>query len=158
MATMRSAADEFLAQRRIAVTGVSRTPGSHGGNTIYTQLRARGFDVVPVNPHAEAAEGDPCYPDLASVPGGVGAVVIATAPAHALGTVEQAAALGVRYVWLHRGPGPASVDPDAVAYGRAHGLTVLDGGCPLMFGAASDRTHRAMCRLLTLTGAVPRRV
>lgn len=158
MGTMRSAADEFLAQRRIAVTGVSRTPGSHGGNTIYTQLRERGFDVVPVNPNAAVAEGDACYRDLASVPGGVGAVVVATAPAHALGTVQQAAALGVRYVWLHRGPGPASVDPAAVAFGRAQGMTVLDGGCPLMFGAASDRTHRVLCRLLTVTGAVPRRV
>jgi predicted CoA-binding protein len=158
MATMRAAAEEFLSRGRIAVTGVSRTPGSHGGNTVYTRLRERGFDVVPVNPHTATAEGDACYPDLASVPGGVDAVVIATSPAHALATVEQAEALGVRYVWLHRGPGPASVDPEAVAYGRAHGMTVLDGGCPLMFGRASDPTHRVMCRLLTLTGAVPRRV
>jgi hypothetical protein len=51
-----------------------------------------------------------------------------------------------------------SVDAAAVAEGRARGLTVIDGGCPLMFGAPSDRAHRVMCRLMTLTGRVPRRV
>jgi len=155
---LREAADRFLAARRIAVTGVSRTPGSHGGNVVYRRLRETGYEVFAVNPNAEAAEGDPAYPDLSAIPGGVDAVVVATRPEHAAATVREAAALGIGQVWMHRSVDAGSVDEAAVADGRARGLTVIDGGCPLMFGAPSDRTHRAMCRLMTVTGRVPRRV
>jgi hypothetical protein len=35
MATMKEAATEFLSKKRIAVVGVSRTPGgAHGGNVV----------------------------------------------------------------------------------------------------------------------------
>ena len=35
VATMKEAASEFLANKRIAVTGVSRTPKGHGANVVY---------------------------------------------------------------------------------------------------------------------------
>jgi predicted CoA-binding protein len=154
----RDAATRFLAHRRIAVTGVSRDPANHGSNIVYQRLRERGYEVAAVNPNAESVEGDPCYPDLSSVPGGVDAVVIATSAAHAEGTMREAVDLGITDVWMHRSFGPGSVSASAAAYGREHGVTVIDGGCPLMYGPASDGGHRFMCRLLTLTGAVPRTV
>ena len=83
MPTMKEAAAEFLANKRIAVTGVSRSAKDHGGNTIFRRLRDRGYDVFPVNPNADEVEGVTSYHDLASIPGGVDAVVIATAPARA---------------------------------------------------------------------------
>ncbi|MBN9326079.1 MAG: CoA-binding protein [Cellulomonas sp. 73-145] len=152
------AAAEFLSQRRIAVTGVSRTPASHGANVVYKTLRDKGYEVVAVNPNATTVEGDPCYPDLASVPGGVDAVVIATGPDHADETMQQAMDAGVGHVWMHRSVDKGSVSATATALGRSHGITVIDGGCPLMYGAASDPGHRFMCRLFTLTGRVPRKV
>lgn len=78
MSTIRQAAATFLNNRRIAVTGVSRNPQGHGSNTVYQRLRARGYQVFAVNPNAETVEGDKAYPDLASIPGGVDAVVIGT--------------------------------------------------------------------------------
>jgi predicted CoA-binding protein len=155
---MRQAATDFLKQRRIAVTGVSRSPADHGGNAVYVRLRDRGYEVFAVNPNAETVEGDRAYPSLSAIEGGVDAVVVATAPSHALATVQEAADLGIWYVWMHRGPGAGSVSSQATALGRERGLTVLDGGCPLMFGPTSDPGHRFMCRLLSLTGAVPRTV
>ena len=158
MTSTKAAAERFLAAQRIAVTGVSRTPGSHGANVVYVRLRETGYDVFAVNPHAETVEGDPCFPDLASIPGGVEAVVIGTRPAHAAETFREAAELGIDQVWMHRSVDAGSVDDAATAYGRAHGMTVIDGGCPLMFGRPSDRTHRVMCRFMTWTGRVPRTV
>jgi predicted CoA-binding protein len=78
MPTIKEAATEFLARRRVAVTGVSRTPENHGSNIVYKRLRDRGYEVFAINPNAESVEGDPCYRDLRSVPGGVEAVVIGT--------------------------------------------------------------------------------
>lgn len=153
------AAQEFLTCTRIAVTGVSRDPKGEASNGIFRRLRERGYTVFAVNPLATEVEGgEPAYPDLASIPGGVEAVVIATRPEHALATVREAAATGVRQVWMHRSFGAGSVDPEAVRVGREAGLTVIDGGCPLMFGPASDRGHRLMCRWFTMTGKVPKTV
>lgn len=157
--TIAEAAAEFLAKKRIAVTGVSRkVDGGHGSNQVFRRLRERGYEVFPVNPNAEVVEGVRAYPDLRSIPGGVEAVVIATRPERAMDTVRECAELGIRHVWMHRGTGGGSVSPEATAWGRAHGVTVIDGGCPLMFGPCADLGHRTMRGLLTLTGHVPRRV
>ena len=158
MVKVRDAAEDFLSIRRVAVTGVSRTPSGHGSNTVYQRLRSRGYEVFAVNPEADTVEGDPCYPSLAAIPGGVGAVVIATRPERAEGTMREAVELGISHVWMHRSFGAGSVSAPATEYGRAHGVTVIDGGCPLMFGDVSDGGHRFMCHLLTLTGKVPRTV
>lgn len=158
MPTMKQAASEFLAQKRIAVTGVSRNPKGHGSNVVYQRLRDRGYQVFAINPNADQVEGDPCYHDLRSVPDGVDAVVIATSPAHAEDTMRECIELGVKQVWMHRGPGAGSVSPAAVADGRAHGITVLDGGCPCMFDKTADVGHKVMRPMLTMTKHVPRRV
>jgi uncharacterized protein len=154
----RTAATRFLENRRIAVTGVSRTPSGHGSNVVFARLKERGYEAFAVNPHADEIEGGPCYPDLASIPGGVTAVVIGTRPEHADTTMREAVDLGITQVWMHRSFGTGSVSATATDYGRAHGVTVIDGGCPLMYGPTSDGGHRFMCRLMTLTGKVPRRV
>lgn len=158
MSTIQHAATEFLAAKRVAVTGVSRTGGNHGSNVVYQRLRDRGYEVYAVNPNAETVEGDPSYPDLASIPGGVEAVVIGTRPSTAEQTMHECAELGITQVWMHRMLGEGSVSEAATDYGRRHGITVIDGGCPCMFGPTADPGHRVMKVLGTLNGHVPRRV
>jgi predicted CoA-binding protein len=158
MQKIKQAASEFLAGRRVAVTGVSREPNSHGSNVVYKRLRERGYEVFAVNPNADKVEGDRCYPDLRSIPGGVDGVVIGTRPETAELTMRECADLGIKHVWMHKGPGPGSVSPTAAEYGREHGITVIDGGCPLMFEPTSDPGHRVMRRICALTGKLPRRV
>jgi len=156
--TMKDAATEFLSHKRIAVTGVSHAPKGHGANAVYLRLRSRGYDVVPINPNAEQVEGDTCYPDLKSVPGGVEAVVIGTRPSRAEATMHECVDLGIKDVWMHRGPGAGSVSDEAAAYGREHGLTVIPGGCPCMFDPTADGGHKAMRWMFGLTGHVPKQV
>jgi predicted CoA-binding protein len=144
MQGVEEAAAAFLANKRVAVTGVSRTPRSHGSNNVYKRFRERGYDVFAVNPNAHEVEGDRCYPDLESIPGGVQAVVIGTRPEIAEDTLHECAELGIKQVWMHRGPGGGSVSDTATEYGRQHGITVIDGGCPLMFAPTSDLGHRLM--------------
>ena len=155
MATVADAAADFLAQRRIAVAGVSREAASHGGNVVYKRLRERGYQVFAVNPNADTVEGDPCYRDLASIPGGVDGVVIATNPAATGAVVEDCVRLGIRRVWMHRSFGGGSVSDDAVAAGRAAGLTVIAGACPLMFDPAADFGHKCMRWVLGMTASRP---
>lgn len=153
---IEDAAAEFLANKRIAVTGVSRKPAQHGSNVVYRRLRERGYQVFAVNPNAAEVEGDLCFPDLKSIPGGVDAVVIATSAARALATMRECAELGIQHVWMHRALGAGSVSEEAAAWGRQSGMRVIAGGCPLMFDPAADAGHKIMRPLLTLTGKVPR--
>jgi predicted CoA-binding protein len=158
MHTIKEAATEFLGQKRVAVTGVSREPKGHGSNVVYKRLRERGYEAFAVNPNADEVEGDRCYHDLGEIPGGVEAVVIGTRPELADETMRECVELGIGHVWMHRGPGAGSVSPTAAAYGREHGVAVIDGGCPCMFGPTADTGHKAMRFVFTLTGGVPKRV
>jgi hypothetical protein len=156
MQPIKEAASEFLTKKRVAVTGVSRTPKSHGSNVVYRRLRERGYDVYAVNPNADEVEGDRSYKDLTSIPGGVEAVVIGTRPEIAEDTMHECAELGIKHVWMHWGAGGSSVSDTATDYGRQHGITVIDGGCPLMFGPTADVGHKIMRRVLA--GHVPKEV
>jgi predicted CoA-binding protein len=144
MQTIKDAATTFLASKRIAVTGVSRSPKDHGANTVFTRLRDRGYEVFAINPNATEVEGVASYRDLKSVPGGVDAVVIGTRPEIADETMRECAELGISQVWMHRGPGAGSVSASATDYGRKQGITVIDGGCPCMFDPTADFGHKVM--------------
>jgi uncharacterized protein len=156
MQNIQEAAAAFLANKRVAVTGVSRTPRTHGSNNIYRRLRERGYEVFAVNPNTDEVEGDQSYQDLKSIPGGVEAVVIGTRPEIAEDTMRECAELSIKHVWMHRGPGAGSVSGAATRYGRQHGITVIDGGCPLMFGPTADLGHKIM--RLVYAGHVPKQV
>lgn len=155
---IKQAAEAFLANERIAVTGVSRNGSEHGANVVYKRLRDRGYTVFAVNPNADEVEGDPAYLDLKSIPGGVQAVVIGTRADRADATMHECADLGVSWVWMHRSFGDGSVSDTATAFGREHGINVIDGGCPLMFAPTADTGHRVMKTIFTLAGHVPRKV
>ena len=144
MQPINEAAAQFLSTKRIAVTGVSRTGHAHGANTVFKRLRDRGSHVFAVNPNAAQVEDTRSYPDIASIPAGVEAVVIGTAADKAEATMRECVELGITRVWMHRAYGPGSVSDPAAAYGREHGVTVIDGGCPLMFGPTADLGHKAL--------------
>lgn len=153
MPTLQEAVNDFLAQRRIAVAGVSRSDGA--ANLLYRKLRDSGYDVFAVNPKATTVEGDPCYPDLASLPERPDGVVIVTPPETVLPLVQTCVDLGIPRVWMHRSFGTGSVSEEAVAYGRDHGLTVIPGACPVMFIDPVDGGHTCMRWILKLTGKLP---
>jgi hypothetical protein len=157
MPALETKVHDFLAQKRIAVAGVSRSSGQ-AANLVYKRLRDRGYTVFAVNPNAETVEGDRCYHDLKSIEGGVDGVVVATTPTVAEQVVHDCADLGIERVWLHGSFGTGSRSDRATDYGREHGIQVIDGGCPCMFGKTADFGHQCMRGILSLTGGLPKEV
>lgn len=155
--TLETKVQDFLAQKRIAVAGVSRDNGQHRpGNLIYRRLKATGHDVFPVNPHMWTFEGDRCYPDVQSVPGGLDGVVIVTRPETTERIVRDCSDAGIHRVWIHQSVGKgSSVSREAVEYCRQHDISVIAGACPMMFGPGADFGHVCMRWLLKLTGGLP---
>jgi predicted CoA-binding protein len=149
--------NEFLAQKRIAVAGVSRDNSRHpAANLIYRRLMKTGHDVFAVNPHMQSFEGARCYPDLRSIPGGVDGVVIVTRPETTESIVHECSDAGVRRVWMHQSMGTgSSVSPEALEYCRQHDINVIAGACPMMYGPGVDFGHTCMRVILKLTGGLP---
>lgn len=157
MTTLKEAVDDFLAQERIAVAGVSRS-GDVAANAIYRKLRDAGYQVYPTNPNADTVEGDACYSDLKSIPGGVSGVVVATHPDVTYAVVQECVDIGVKRIWLHRSFGQGSVSDSAVALAREKGLTIIPGGCPMMFVEPVDFGHKCIRWLSNATGGLPKEV
>lgn len=153
--TLRETIDDFLAQKRIAVAGVSRS-NDQAANLIYRKLRDAGYRVFAVNPNAEEVEGDSAWPDLASLPEKPDGVVAATAPAATVEVVRQAIGQGIPRVWMHRSFGEGSVSKEAVELCREHGIAVIPGACPMMYCQPVDVGHKCIRFLLKLTGGLPR--
>jgi len=151
---LREAVDDFLGRQHLAVAGVSRN-STEAANLIYRKLRDAGYHVSAINPNAERVEGDPCYPHLQALPEPPEGVVIATAPAVTMEVVKDCVEQGVKRVWMHRSFGAGSVSEEAVAYGRAQGLTVIDGGCPMMFCEPVDVGHKCIRWVAKVTGKMP---
>jgi predicted CoA-binding protein len=145
----------FLEGRRIAVAGVSRK-GDTAANAVFKKLRDSGYEVFPVNPNAQTVEDVICYPDIASIPGQLDGVVIATHPDIAAAIVGQCKARGVARVWFHRSFGAGSVSDEAVRECKRLGIDAIVGGCPLMFCEPVDVAHRCMRWWLQRGGRVPR--
>jgi predicted CoA-binding protein len=157
MRTLREAADDFLAQHRVAVAGVSHD-SNQPASLIFRRLRDTGHEVFPVNPNAEEVEGAHCFDSVRAIPDGVDGVVIVTPPNVTLDVATDCARAGVPRVWIHRGVGPGSSSEEAVAFCHEHGISVIPGGCPCMFGPTADPGHKCLRAMLNLTGKLPRTV
>jgi predicted CoA-binding protein len=126
------------------------------GNIIYRRLKTTGHDVFAVNPQMRTFEGDRCYPDLQSIPGGVDGVVIITRPETTERIVRDCNDAGVSRVWMHQSLRKgSSVSPEAVEYCRQHGISVIAGACPMMYGDGADFGHTCMRWILRVTGGLP---
>jgi uncharacterized protein len=155
MARIPEPVSAFLEGKRIAVAGVSRGSGS-AANPVYRKLRDSGYEVFPVNPNASKVEGVTCYPDVASIPGDLDGVVVATHPEVSVRVVRQAVERKIPRVWLHRSFGQGSVSAAAVQECEKSGIACIVGGCPLMYRDPVDIGHRCFRALLGWLGRVPR--
>ena len=158
MAKIDDLVQDFLAQKTIAVAGVSGTRET-GGNLNYRTLKRRGYRVYADNPRISIFDGAPCYPDLKSIPEKPDAVFMLTSPRVTEQIVQQCVELGIKHVWMHclmgtrpgLSPRTTSVSQAAVALCRANGIAVIPGTCPAQF-LRSDFAHGMMRGLWAMLG------
>ena len=149
--THKERVQDFLAQKRIAVCGLSRSKDS-GAGAVYLKLRNHGYQVFPIHPSAEALHGDQCYPNLSAIPGGVDAVFVMNSPDVTEKIVDEATKLGIKRVWMHNNTvAPTSVSQAAVDQCRKADVNVIAVGCPMMF-LEPDFFHNCMGWMIRLTG------
>jgi uncharacterized protein len=144
---------DFLAQKKIAVVGVSNQRDT-GCNSNYLKFKNAGYQVYTVNPHISTYDGAPCYPDLKSIPEKPDAVFIFANPKVTEMIVGQCVELGIKHVWMHcmmgtkpgLAAGMTSVSREAVEMCKANGIAVIPGTCPNQF-LQPDPFHGVMRRM-----------
>ena len=149
---------DFLAQKKIAVVGVSDKRDT-GCNLAYKKFKENGYQVYPVNPRMSTYEGGTCYADLKSIPEKVDAVFVLTSPKVTEQVIQQCVDLGFKRVWMHcmmgtkpgLAAGMSSVSQSAVEICNANGIAVIPGSCPNQF-LKPDFGHAMMRGMWRLFG------
>lgn len=156
MPTMQEMVTDFLAQKRIAVAGMSRSPGQTP-NMIYKKLKDMGHEVYAINPNAQTIGGEPCYPDVKSTPVRVDAVMIVTNSKDTDQVVRDCAEAGIKRVWMHcSSMHGSSASESAIQFCHDNGITVIPAGCPFMYCEGADIFHRGMKWWMNRTGKLPK--
>ncbi|MCJ7503046.1 MAG: CoA-binding protein [Acidobacteriia bacterium] len=149
--TSKAAVADFVSQRKLAVVGVSRKKMKFG-NLAFRELKRKGYKLFPVHPHAEQLEGERCSASLAALPEPVDGLLVIVPPAQAEQVVREAAAAGIRRVWLQQGAGSAA----AIRFCAENGISLVHGECILMFAEPAAFYHRAHRWVWKLLGKLPR--
>jgi len=158
MAKIDTLVQDFLAQKTVAVVGVSDKRDT-GCNANYSKFKSSGYRVYGVNPHIATFHGETCYPNLKSLPEKPDAVFILASPRVTDQIVGECVEMGVKHVWMHclmgtkpgLGVGSSSVSPEAVELCRQNGISVIPGACPNQF-LKPDIGHAIMRGLWRLVG------
>ena len=134
------AIEEFLAQKRIAMIGISRNPKDFSAS-LFGELQRRGYDVVPVNPKASEIMGRPSFARVQDIQPPVDGALLMTAPEVTDAVISDCAAAGIRRVWMYRAGGKGSVSEKSLTFCQEHGIQVVPGQCPFMFLPGSGGVH-----------------
>ena len=149
--TAKSSVDAFLAQRKIAVAGVSRS-GKKFGNTIFKELKSKGYSVYGVNPNCGAIDGEPLYKGFEELPEPVGGAVIVVKPRETEKTVKLAVEAGIKNIWIQQG----AESDQAIDYCRTHNVNVVYGECIMMFAEPLAFFHKLHRWIWKMLGKYPR--
>ena len=148
--------EDFLAQKRIAMVGISRDPANFSVK-LFEELCRRGYDVVPVNPSTAELQGRRCFDKVQDIQPTVEAVLLMTSPETTETVVNDCAEAGVQRVWMYRAAGQGAVSAKAVAFCEGHGIRVVPGQCPFMFLPETATFHRLHGFIRKIMGRYPRR-
>jgi hypothetical protein len=101
------------------------TPGKGFQRFVFQELRQRGYDVVPINPHASDILGQRGFARVQDIRPPVDTVLLVTSPALTETVLEDCAEAGIRRVWMYRAGGDGAVSAQAVEFCKTKGIAVV---------------------------------
>jgi len=126
MTTLRQI-EEFLGSEPIAMAGVSRNPKKFGF-AAFRELKEKGMNIIPVNPHAEEIHGSKVYHDVKSLPDEVRALIVMTGKDQTAGVIREAREKGIRQIWVQQ----MAESKEALKELEGSGLNFITKECILM--------------------------
>lgn len=145
---MNTRIQDFISGRRIAIVGASRTNDKYKfGNMAAAELKRRGYEIFLVHPQAETIGGEKTYPSLEALKGKVDGVLVSLPASKGLQVLGEAAAAGLRNVWVQQGGESAEL----IIRGEELKLNLVTGKCILMY-AGPVRSFHAIHRFIARVG------
>lgn len=145
---------KFLGEKRIALLGASRHPKDFS-RSLMTELRRRGIDVVPVNPHAPEIDGVSCTRTILEVTPKVSSAIILTPKYAVKQSVLECISAGVTTIWLFGLKGPGEFPVDLLELCANRSVNVVAGYCPYMFLDHAGWFHKLHGSINRMVGAYP---
>lgn len=151
---MQALANDFLAQKRIAIVGVTHDPMGWG-RTLYDEFTKRGYETFAVNP-ARNIPGIDCYASLRDLPVKPDGVLLVVPPHVTAQVVQEVAELNIPRVWMHKGAGPGAVSKSAIEFCKEHNIATVYGVCPFMYLQPQGFGHKMHYTFAKWFGALPK--
>lgn len=151
MPVTRSQVETFLSLPALAVIGVSRNSNKFG-SIVYRDMKAKGYPIHAVNPNTNELDGSPVYADVQHLPAGVAGLILVVPPAQSVLVVQQAAAAGIRQIWLQ----PGAESPEVVRFCQEHGMIAIVGECIMMHAGPHKFPHSLHRWVNKITGKLPK--
>jgi predicted CoA-binding protein len=153
-ARTRELIDGFMAQKRLAMVGVSRDPKDFS-RMLFREFLKQGYDAIPVNPNTVEVEGRKCFARVGDITPGVGSVLLMIPPAESSPVLREAIEAGARRVWLYRAVDKGGNHEETMALCREKGINLIAGYCPFMFFPKAQFFHRLHGFFMRLVGTYP---
>ena len=142
---------QFLTPKKIAVAGASRNSKKFGG-TIFQELKARGFELSPVNQNAEEIQGVPCYQSVQDLPPEIKHLYIVTPRKSTDSVVNDAISRGMDMIWIQQ----KSETPEAIKAIKEAGIPLIHNKCIMMFADPVKGPHKFHRFLAKVFGSYPK--
>ncbi len=147
---MKEKIDRFMACKKFAVAGVSRK-SYKSGSTIFRELKNKNYDIIPVSPHLDNFEGEKCYRSVSELPDDVDGIILSVKPEQGLAVVQDAAARGIRNIFVQLG----AHNNEITAYAEKNGINLISKQCIFMF-AQPTGIHKFHERISKFFGFYPK--
>lgn len=124
--------ENFTSDKRFAYVGVPADEKKFGA-VLFRDLLKAGYDLLPVNPKLEEAQGRKCYKNVADLPDDVKKLFVITPKSVSASIAEDAAQKGITQIWMQQG----AADEETVELAKSKGMTVIHDECLYMYTQAT---------------------
>ncbi len=146
--------EKFLKHGTIAFVGVSRQEKDFS-RLLFREFLKRGYQGIPVNPHAAQIDDRPCLAKISGTDKNVKAAMLLTAPQQTEAVVRECLRSGVSDIWIVNRKGYEALENGTKQQLKDSGVSLIAGECPFMFLEDAAWIHRFHGWMKKMTGGYP---
>ena len=150
MKVTRQQIQNFLEKKTIAMAGVSRNPNKFGYQ-VFKELRAKGYEIIPINPNADSIDEVQCYADVGDIPGEVESLLIMTPKDKTDKILRDAIKRGIKHIWVQQ----MSETEETLKVAEEFQQEIIHRKCIFMFAEPVAGAHKFHRVLLKVFHALP---
>lgn len=143
--------EKFFEPKKLAIVGVSRNPKKFG-YLVFRDLKARGYEVCPVNPNTDKINGDSCYKSVKDLPADIKSILILTPKKETDNVLREAINKGILNIWVQQ----MSETSDTIKIAEEYQKEIIHKKCIFMFAEPVTGIHKFHRIIMKFFGMLPK--